>query len=229
MLTVRIVDLPAGDAHGELALRGWPAIQAWPHDTALRQELSVCNIVACRVSSGRARPSATASGWARACGQAQARARNAGAFVVGPHATRALRARSAWRGGRIRSTKEYQRARRHIAPGKERIANKPKALAFGLGSVQSPHRTLCLHIVCVCMPEFSHGGEKLHVPRGARLRCTRAPFVVRCPACTATRTACAGGIVQARRTRELCLLQVPEVSHADCAMNGTEAVETSKP
>ena len=164
MLTVRIVDLPAGDAHGELALRGWPAIQAWPHDTALRQELSVCNIVACRVSSGRARPSATASGWARACGQAQARARNAGAFVVGPHAARALRARGAWRGGRIRSTKEYQRARRHIAPGKERIANKPKALAFGLGSVQSPHRTLCLPIVCVCMPELSQGPKSCMCP-----------------------------------------------------------------
>ena len=148
--------MPAGDAHGELALRGWPAIQAWPHDTALRQELSVCNIVACRVSSGRARPSASGSDWARACGQAQARARNAGAFVYGPHATRALRARGA--------LEEYAERRSINAHG-DALHRRRKAsrisqtqLAFWLGHVQPPRPYIMSpYVLCVCMPELSQG------------------------------------------------------------------------
>ena len=148
MLTVRSVDFFACDEHGELALRGWPAVQAWSHATVLRQELSVCNIVACTVSSGRARPSASGSDWARACGQAQARARNAGAFVYGPHATRALRARGA--------LEEYAERRSINAHG-DALHRRRKAsrisqtqLAFGLGSVQPPDRILCLPMSCVC-------------------------------------------------------------------------------
>ena len=42
-----------------------------------------------------------------------------------------------------------------------------------------------------------------------------------------TCTARAGGTAQARRTRGLRLLQLPEAAHADCGMYGTETTETA--
>ena len=112
-------------------------MQAWSYATVLRQDLSVCNERASSMSSGRARPSASGSDWARGYGEAQARARNAGTLVLGPHATRALGARGAWRGGRIRSTKEYQHTRRHIAPRNENLIS-PTLWPLGKG-LYSPH------------------------------------------------------------------------------------------
>ena len=133
MLTVRNVEFFACGEHGQVAFRGWPSAQAWPHVRVLRQELSVCLILASRASSGRARPTASGSVWARACGQVRARGGRACIFslCVGPPAGRALGARGAWRGGTIRSTKEHQRPRRHSAPRKEHFVDQPSSVADG--------------------------------------------------------------------------------------------------
>ena len=68
---------------------------------------------------------------------------------------RVLRVRGAWRGGRIRKGAEPECVVRVICRRKENLVKQPSALAFRLGSVQSPRQVLCLQKLCVSMRKLS--------------------------------------------------------------------------